>query len=54
VFEPPETRYAESPDGVHLAHQIVGEGELDVVFVPDWLNHVEAQWEEPISERFLR
>jgi pimeloyl-ACP methyl ester carboxylesterase len=54
VFEPPETRYAESPDGVHLAYQIVGEGELDVVFVPDWLNHVEAQWEEPISERVLR
>jgi class 3 adenylate cyclase len=24
-----------------------------VVFVPDWFNHVEAQWDEPASARFL-
>ena len=48
----PETRFA-SADDVHIAYQVVGEGPIDVVFVPDWWNHVEAQWEEPASARFL-
>jgi class 3 adenylate cyclase len=50
---PPETRYASAGD-THLAYQLVGSGPVDVVFVPDWFNHVEAQWEDPLSERFLR
>jgi class 3 adenylate cyclase len=48
----PETRFA-SADGLHIAYQVVGEGPIDVVFVPDWFNHVEAQWDEPASARFL-
>jgi pimeloyl-ACP methyl ester carboxylesterase len=49
----PEIHFATAED-VHLAYQVVGDGPLDVVFVPDWMNHLEAQWEEPASERFLR
>ena len=49
----PETHFAAVED-LHLAYQVVGEGPLDVVFVPDWMNHLEAQWEEPASELFLR
>ena len=48
----PETRFA-SADDLHIAYQVVGEGPIDVVFVPDWFNHVEAQWDEPVSARFL-
>lgn len=48
----PETRYATAGD-VNLAYQTVGEGTSDLVFIPDWFNHVEAQWDEPRSERFL-
>jgi class 3 adenylate cyclase len=48
----PETRFA-SADDLHIAYQVVGEGPIDVVFVPDWFNHVEAQWDEPASALFL-
>jgi class 3 adenylate cyclase len=48
----PETRYARSDQG-NIAYQVTGEGSLDVVFVGDWWNHVEWQWEEPRHARFL-
>jgi len=49
----PETRYARAGDRVHLAYQVVGAGPLDLVWVPDWFNHVELQWEEPRRARLL-
>jgi len=52
--EIPETRYAKTADGVHIAYQVVGEGPLDLVFVPPWVSDVEIQWEEPRFARFLR
>jgi class 3 adenylate cyclase len=48
----PPTRYARSEQG-NIAYQIAGEGPIDVVFVGDWMNHVEGQWEEPNHARFL-
>lgn len=48
----PETKYARSGD-LHLAYQVVGHGPFDLLFFPDWVNHVEIQWEEPRQERFL-
>jgi class 3 adenylate cyclase len=47
-----ETKYARSGD-FSLAYQVVGNGPFDLVFLPDWVNHVEIQWEEPRQERFL-
>jgi pimeloyl-ACP methyl ester carboxylesterase len=52
-MEAPETRYAES-GGLHLAYQVLGEGPPDLVFVAEFWNSIEAQWEEPGFERFLR
>ena len=46
----PETRYARSGD-VHIAYQVFGEGELDVVLVNGFVTHVELVWE---SEMFAR
>ena len=43
---PPETRYAKSGD-VHIAYQVVGEGPLDLIFVPGFVSNVEMAWEEP-------
>lgn len=48
----PDTRYARSGD-VHIAYQVVGEGELNLVFVPGWVSNVELAWEESSSRRFL-
>ena len=49
----PETRYARSKDG-HVAYQVVGDGPLDVVFIPSWMTNMDALWEEPSLARFLR
>lgn len=49
----PETRYARTPDGVSIAYQVIGDGPRDLVWVPGWISHVEAAWEEPTLARFL-
>jgi len=43
---PPETRYAKSGD-VSIAYQVVGDGPLDLVFVPGFVSNVDFWWEEP-------
>jgi pimeloyl-ACP methyl ester carboxylesterase/DNA-binding CsgD family transcriptional regulator len=48
----PETRYARNGD-VHLAYQIVGEGPLDLVYVPGFINNLDLQWEDPGYARLL-
>lgn len=48
----PPTKYAKSGD-VHVAYQMVGEGPLDLVFVPGFVSHVEHWWDEPSCARFL-
>jgi class 3 adenylate cyclase len=49
----PETRYAKTLDGAHIAHQVVGDGPIDLVFVMGWTSNIEAMWEEPNLGRFL-
>ena len=49
----PTTRYAKAPDGVSIAYQVVGEGPHDLVWVPGWVSHVEAAWDEPTLARFF-
>jgi class 3 adenylate cyclase len=48
----PATRYAKSGD-VNVAYQVVGEGPLDLVYVPGWVSHLDLNWEEPGPGRFL-
>ena len=50
---PLKTQYTRSGD-LHIAYQVVGEGPLDLVYVPGWVSHVELAWEEPTLARFLR
>jgi pimeloyl-ACP methyl ester carboxylesterase len=49
----PETKYAKSGD-VHIAYQVVGDGPIDLVFMPTFASHVEFIWEEPAHARFLQ
>jgi pimeloyl-ACP methyl ester carboxylesterase/class 3 adenylate cyclase len=49
----PQTRYAKTGDGVHIAYQVLGEGPVDLVWVMGWTSNVEAIWEEPNLARFL-
>jgi len=44
--ETPRTRYALSGDA-HIAYQVFGEGDLDLVFVPGFVSNIEHYWEMP-------
>jgi pimeloyl-ACP methyl ester carboxylesterase len=54
VAELPETRYATTVDGVHVAYQVVGDGPFDLVLVTGYVSHVELSWDEPEVADFLR
>lgn len=49
----PETKYAKSGD-VHIAYQAIGQGPVDLLFIPGWVTHLELAWENPHQNRFLR
>ena len=49
----PETRYVKS-GAVHIAYQVLGDGERDIVFVPGVLSHAELAWEDPGTAEFYR
>jgi class 3 adenylate cyclase/pimeloyl-ACP methyl ester carboxylesterase len=51
MSEIPEVRYARSGD-IDIAYTIVGEGPVDVVFVPGFISHQEIAYEMPYSRRF--
>ncbi len=48
-----ETLYALSGN-VHIAYQVVGDGPVDLIFVPGWVSHVERAWESQDNARFLK
>jgi pimeloyl-ACP methyl ester carboxylesterase/DNA-binding winged helix-turn-helix (wHTH) protein len=48
----PETKYVLNDD-VNIAYQVVGNGDLDIVFVMGWVSHLEYFWEEPHFASFL-
>ncbi|MBS1792209.1 MAG: alpha/beta fold hydrolase [Acidobacteria bacterium] len=48
----PETRYVENGD-VNIAYQVIGDGDLDVVFVMGWISHLEYFWKHHLFASFL-
>lgn len=48
----PPVRYAQNED-VHIAYQVVGEGERDLVLVQGYLSHIDMDWEHPAMARFF-
>ena len=53
MADEPETRYARTADGVHIAYQVVGDGPFDLVAVPGYVSHVEMAWDDPATANFL-
>ena len=49
----PTTRYVRSDD-VHIAYQVIGDGPLDLLWVPGYVSHVEATWQSPQHAAFIR
>jgi pimeloyl-ACP methyl ester carboxylesterase len=53
MIEMPETRFTRVDD-LDIAYQVVGPAaELDLVFVPGWVSHLEVLWELPEFAHFL-
>jgi pimeloyl-ACP methyl ester carboxylesterase len=50
----PQTRYAKTTDGVHIAYQILGDGPVDLVLVGAGYSTIEFGWQLPPIARFLR
>ncbi len=53
-MEMPETRYAETADGVSIAYQVLGDGPVDLVWIPGFVSHVEFAWTHPPLARLYR
>ena len=53
-MEIPETRYAQTADGIHIGCQVVGSGPVDIVFVPYDYSNIEASWDFPPFVSFIR
>jgi class 3 adenylate cyclase/pimeloyl-ACP methyl ester carboxylesterase len=51
--EAPEVRYARS-GAVNIAYQVIGDGPVDLLYIPGWISHLDLYWEEPTVSRFLR
>jgi class 3 adenylate cyclase len=44
----PETRYALTDDGVHIAYHVVGDGQVDILWLHSFNGGLELQWEHPL------
>jgi class 3 adenylate cyclase len=52
VMPPGRTQYTLSGDK-HIAYSVTGDGPIDVLYVPTWLNHIEQVWTHPMAETFF-
>ena len=50
----PRTRYALTSDGIHIAYQVLGQGERDIVFVPGLMSHLDLLWEDADTAGFFQ
>jgi class 3 adenylate cyclase len=48
-----ETQYALAPDGLHIAYQVTGDGELDLVLMQGPVAHLELAWEDTRLSRLF-
>ncbi len=51
-MEVPDVHYVRNGD-IALAYQLVGEGPIDLVYAPQWINNLEVAWTNPLYARFL-
>jgi hypothetical protein len=52
-FGPPVS-YTHNQGGSRLAYQVLGDGDLDLVFLFGWPTHLALMWENPAFADFLR
>jgi hypothetical protein len=50
---PPETQYATASDGLKIAYQVSGSGDIDLVFMQGAVAHLDLAWEDPRLSRLF-
>ncbi len=50
----PEIRYAKTTHGVHIAYQVLGDGPIDLAYVPGFVSHLEFAWQHAAVARYYR
>lgn len=48
----PVTKYAENND-INIAYQVVGQGSIDLIFVPGWVSNIDMMWTDSKLSYFL-
>lgn len=55
--QPPEIQYAQRPDGLNIAYQVVGDQPIDLIMSPGFISHLDLFWTDPgyvrLVERLL-
>ena len=49
----PQTQYTKS-GRINIAYQVIGDGPLDLVYIPGWISHIDMMWENPELSQFLK
>lgn len=49
----PQTKYTKS-GRINIAYQVIGEGDIDIVYVPGWVSNIDLMWECPQLVAFFQ
>jgi class 3 adenylate cyclase/dienelactone hydrolase len=52
--QPPETQYAQRPDGLNIAYQVLGGEPIDLIMSPGFVSHLDLLWSDPGYVRLAR
>ncbi len=47
-----KTKYTKSGD-FNIAYQVIGEGSIDILYIPGWVSNIDMMWAEPRLAAFL-
>jgi class 3 adenylate cyclase len=50
----PETRYARTVDGTHVAYQLNGDGPVDILVLRAWYSNLDHEWADPVLAGIYR
>jgi class 3 adenylate cyclase len=50
----PETRYARTSDGTHVAYQVHGDGPIDILVMRGWHSNLDNEWTDPVVAGIYR
>ncbi|WP_347922218.1 alpha/beta fold hydrolase [Pontimicrobium sp. SW4] len=48
----PITKYTKS-DNFNIAYQVIGNGPVDIIYIPGWVSNIDTMWTEPRLAAFL-